>query len=408
MLAAVATYNVVRIFPFPREIRFLEILILIFLYLKLSVRIGSIEINRVNQFFVFFSILAVSSIFLTGSISLERLQEVYIRVVPFIFFIVAAQIGVSEEYLKKGAKFFAIVLIANILVAVFYQLPFYGYHEDNINGFYEDAHMFGNFLALFSVVLFYDYLANHRNINLFISFSLLIFSIYPLNGKVIVLNVIAICMLYINHVLTKWKIVNKILLSFTVVLVISFSYIQVNNYLLYKSGLRIDETIDYGVNNLGPFVAWPIAWNATTSSFQSTLIGLGVGEYGWILASREVMDGKGSLYAQMFELEFSFNNRFNSGFLFRTNTWTSLLAEFGLLGFISFIAALAFIVKVVIKAKARSRFERNMKVTFYTLLVIIVFQGLFTPFSNWSESILTFPMMFIAAHFVRDSSYPKP
>jgi hypothetical protein len=85
--------------------------------------------------------------------------------------------------------------------------------------------------------------------------------------------------------------------------------------------------------------------------------------------------------------------------MMRTNTWSNLLAEFGLLGFILFFALLCQIVSAVKIARVNTRFDATIKVFFYLLLVAALYQGLFTPYTNWEQTIIVYPMMAIAAYF---------
>ena len=155
----------------------------------------------------------------------------------------------------------------------------------------------------------------------------------------------------------------------------------------------------FGIENIGPVKAWPMAVHEIEESPSSFLFGLGAGEYGWIAASRNVVEGKGSVHSKLFEFEFSNENLNNAGYLFRTNTWSSLLAEYGLFGFFIFIWILLSVVRGVQQYKTPDRLGRNLKFAFYFILVIVVYQGFFTPYSNWSESVLMFPIMYLAAYF---------
>ena len=186
------------------------------------------------------------------------------------------------------------------------------------------------------------------------------------------------------------------LLFFFVVIVLSF---KVNKFLQEDSGERLEIALNYGLPNLGPVVAWPIAFNEIINSPVASLIGVGSGQYGWIAAGREVTEGRGSVHSNQFDIEFSIENTNNAGFLFRTNTWSSLLAEYGIVGFLIFLFLIMLIVKGVKRAIPQNRVEANLRIAFFAIIGLVLFQGLFTPYSNWSESVLMFPAMFIASYF---------
>ena len=394
------TYNYANIFSFPREVRIIELLILIVLYLKLLGKSVSKEISKINIYLIVFTIISLLSLFFNGTFSLSGVQEIYIRIVPFIFFVIAVKIGVSERDLKRAISIFSFVLILSTVFAIFYQIPFFGFHEDSITGFFSDAHVFGTILGIISIVCFIDYINYGYRFSAIFSFTILLFTSYPKNEKIVALNVLAIITLLLFHILSQLSSLKKYLVISTLFISLLFFYPYAENYLLGPdSNSRYISLVEFGIESFGPIIAWPMAWDAISESIKSSLFGVGAGEYGWITAGRNVAMGAGSKHSKVFDLEFAPDNINNSGFLFRTNTWSSLLAEFGLIGFINFIIIQNLIVIGVSKYKTQSRFEKNIKATFYIILMLIIFQGFFTPYTNWSESVLMFPMMYIAAYF---------
>lgn len=404
MLDYVPTYDVAHIFPFPREIRFLEVVLLAFCYLQL-LSIRSTTINDVTRSVLVFVLVSVGGIIGVG-IERTTIQEVYIRLAPFLVYICAAKLGVEEEDLKKVLKRFSWVLGISIGMAVAYQIPYYGYYEDNVHGFFSDAHVFANFLSVFSIVLIWYYSKNRTLSALLLSILLLALSVYPKNEKVLVLTIMicATIILFTFHGKLTWA--KGIAVGTTILALGLFSLKSLETYLMDESGLRISQVLDLGLE-VGPISAWPIAWNETTTSMKNFLFGLGPGQYGWIAAGSAVASGAGSPIAQQFDLEFSNDSPINAGFLFRTNTWSSLLAEFGVVGFISFWVSLLLISWKVFRSHPINGFQRSMKSAYFAISTIVIFQGFFTPYSNWSESVLTFPMMYIAAFFTRPMTLTK-
>jgi hypothetical protein len=400
MLDNVPTYKIVRIFTIPRATRLIELLLLFFLFAlsfttKMSKRVFVVSICTVA--FLFLSILNLT---LRRNLNFDAIQDIYIRIAPFLLFTILSQGRIADKNeLLYFVKFFNTVLIINLLVFLFYQFPT-GNFEDHYAGFFEDAHLFCNVLLIFSTVLFYDYLRNKKKTSLVFAVGLLGVSLFPSNEKVIALALVLIGCMYLWYFLKKLQIIGKIsLIIFLLVLVYpAFKYIQnKNGGEMWKRAEIMFNT--FGIENIGPVKAWPMAVHEIEESPYSFLFGLGAGEYGWIAASRNVVEGKGSVHSKLFEFEFSNENLNNAGYLFRTNTWSSLLAEYGLFGFFIFIWILLSVVRGVQQYKTPDRLGRNLKFAFYFILVIVVYQGFFTPYSNWSESVLMFPIMYLAAYF---------
>ena len=400
MLEGVGTYGIVHLFPIPRELRIIELGFLLFLFVlafttKMPKRVFLISICA-----VLYLLLSLFNLAIRGNLNFVGVQDIYIRVVPFLLFTILAQGRVADrKELVHFVRFFSIVIIVNILVFLFLQLPT-GDHEDHFAGLFEDSHLFCNVLLVFSATLFYDFLKTKKKSNLVFSIGLLFISLFPSNEKVIALTVLLLALLYLRHLLRKQKIIGKvsIILSILVLTFVAFKYVQKKDggELWVRAQMMYDM---FGIENIGPVIAWPMAFHEIQESTFSLFFGLGAGEYGWIAASRNVMEGKGSVHSKLFEFEFSNENLNNAGYLFRTNTWSSLLAEYGLFGFLIFVWVLFSIIRGVRQFVTHDRLENNLKFAFYFILIIVIYQGFFTPYSNWSVSALMFPAMYLAAYF---------
>jgi hypothetical protein len=57
------------------------------------------------------------------------------------------------------------------------------------------------------------------------------------------------------------------------------------------------------------------------------------------------------------------------------------------------------VIKGVRLYQTEDRLECNLKMAFLIIILIVVYQGFFTPYSNWSVSVLMFPAMYLAAYF---------
>jgi hypothetical protein len=410
MNEAAPTYNLLRLFPIPQPVRLLELVILTLFFILSLTRKMNAKVLIVNLCVISYVLLGVANLTVNGNLSLAGIQDIYIRVVPFLFFSVVVQGGEPDEKeIRYVLRFFHVVMLINIAIELFLQIPFYGDHEDHITGFFEDAHAFCNYLLVYSVVLFQDYLNYKELKSLLLSLVLLVLSIFPSNEKVIALCILIIGGMLLFHVISRAKgfflKVAVVLTIITVTAVSAFLVIKTKGGDLWA---RADVAINtIGIENIGPVVAWPIALEKIGERPAYAFWGVGAGEYGWIAASRKVAEGKGSEHSRMFEFEFSDNNINNAGFLFRSNTWSSLLAEYGIVGFLLFMIALWLIFEGVWSYVAKSRLEKNLKMVFYLILIMVIFQGFFSPYSNWSSATLIFPMMYFAALFHNKAANEK-
>jgi hypothetical protein len=402
MSEAVPTYKWVHLFPIPQPVRIFELLLVTFLYVLALTTKMTKKVLLVNLCILIYLGVSIFSAISNSGLTLSIIQEIYIRLVPFLFFVVIVQgKAITRSELLFVIKFFSIVLTINLLVAICYQIPFYGYYEDNINGLFEDAHLFGNVLAVFSLVFFYDFMKHKRKTSFFFSIGLLLISFFPSNEKVVFLNLVLIVVMLICYLIKQSRSLLKkiaVISSLLIAAILVLLYVQKKNG--HELWLRADVLVNtFGIENIGPVKAWPMAFNEMTGSVTNFLYGVGPGQYGWIAAGRAVAEGKGSVHSKIFEFEFSSDNVNNAGFLFRTNTWSSLLAEYGAIGFIVFIVALLLIIRGIKKYKTEDRLEADVKMIIYIIFLLVIYQGFFTPYSNWSMSVLMFPAMFFAAYF---------
>jgi O-antigen ligase len=81
-----------------------------------------------------------------------------------------------------------------------------------------------------------------------------------------------------------------------------------------------------------------------------------------------------------------------------TNTWSTLLAEFGLVGFGVFGAALGRVVPPIYRWNPPPGFDRRAQTLFFVMFSLVLWQGSFTPYTNWAEPVLVYPMMVVAAY----------
>jgi hypothetical protein len=343
--------------------------------------------------------VAIILVVFAGALGADNFQDLYLRVLPFVGYVIFGAHGVDRDDVRAMLRFYVIATLVSVAMALGYQIPFHGDNEDFITGFYSDAHLFGALVAIVSVGFLSEFVETRRLRFLGAAGALFLFSFFPKNEKVVLFNGAWFGLIFVTEWLIKQRAAVKIAFVVAFAAMVALGYQQIDQFFVEKSGLRFEAFLNYGASNAGPIRAWPIALEQLAGSTVRWLFGLGAGEFGWIASFRAVSGGGGSQAAQIFSFEFSFDNPNSSGFLFRTNTWSSLLAEFGVLGFVVFLAALAVIASHMLRARCVDRFERTLVRVFFFTLGCIVFQGLFTPFTNWGEATLMLPMMYIAAFF---------
>ena len=397
----VPSYKFVHLFPIPAFVRGVELALLVFLYLlSLTTKMNK-RILLFNVSILAFIGLSILNLVWHGNLRGASIQDLYIRLAPLLFFAILVPASrADKKELRFFVQFFIGTLLLNILVSVFYQIPLHGDHEDHIPGIMEDAHAYCNYLLVFFIVLLYDYLRTKKLSSLALSLFFLVLTVFPRNEKAIGFTILVAGILVLQHILKKTKgLFLKLAIVGTLLLATGIGTVT-----LVKNRpdiwARADLAINYiGLENVGPIQAWPMAVNEIQSGPMPMLIGLGAGEYGWIAAGRDVSEGNGRKHSRQFDFEFTFGSVDNAGFMFRTNTWSSLLAEFGMLGTLLFLVPVWIMTKKVWKHQPENRLEANMRMAFLIILLLVVFQGFFTPYSNWSSPTLVFPMAYLAAYF---------
>jgi hypothetical protein len=329
-------------------------------------------------------------------------QGVFLYLGPFLFYLIAGTTDLRMKHMKFIFFFYTCLVFFNVALACSVQLPLYRAPGDWIYGAFSDAHVFGSFIAIFSLVYFYLYLTKEGVRYLCMSFALLLFSYYPSNEKMMLLNSIGIALFYFAHAINL-RAPKRIIFGVAILIALGLCS---SRYIAEleageEGGVRIGQVLDLGFAEFGPIHAWSMAVSSVSDSTMHFFFGVGPGRYGGIAAARLMLEGgtPSAFSQQEFYQDLVSGENVAGAFMMRTNTWSNLLAEFGLLGFILFFALLFQIVSAVNVTKVHTRFDATMKVFFYLLLVAALYQGLFTPYTNWEQTIIVYPMMTIAAYF---------
>jgi hypothetical protein len=146
--------------------------------------------------------------------------------------------------------------------------------------------------------------------------------------------------------------------------------------------------------------SWELAWTALSDSPRFFLLGLGPGNYAGVAAARTALN-RGALYEAL-----SVHARATllatagatGAAAWVTNSWANLVTEFGALGTLWFVFAVTLIVIPIFTWKPPDDFGHLARLTFFVGLLSVLWQGSVTPYTNWAEPVLMYPLMMLAAY----------
>lgn len=396
-----AAYSWLRI---PRETRLLEAGLLLAVFAILQPRLMRSRIRDLNWLLWVLISTSAIAIWLTPTYLPAQLQGIYVYVAPFLIFAVAWEASPTRRLLGRLIALFCACTAVSIAVGLFVQFPAVGAKGDWVHGFFSDAHVFGSFLAIGSCVAFSVFLEEGGIGYLLGAGALLVVSYFPANEKVIIFNV-----LWCGGVLA-WRLVTHprgwrgwaaTTAASLLVLVVAFGRASGSEPLL-----RFNLLEGHTLSELGPARAWVHSWSAIADSPIALVIGLGPGNYAGLAAARAIQERPNNLkLLSMAAREVLLEEPGEGGAVaWVTNTWSNLLAEFGLLGFGVFALALCRLVLPLCRWKPPPGFDRRAQILFFVMLGVILWQGCVSPYTNWAEPVLVYPMMAVAAYCHRVSS----
>lgn len=398
------TFKYLNILNLSNNIRVLEFFLFVVLYFFILISNKTVNNLKLQLLLLIFILLGILNPSFSSNISIEKFYDLYLRISPFIVFIIASQIKIDFKDIIKIIKINFLFLLISIIIALIIQVPiFYRPYldpssGDYVHGIYSDSHLFGTFLTIGSISYFYKYMEKKKKNFIIYSISLFLISILSANEKMIILNLALLPIIFFYFKLRHKKKTNLFRnIIFAIFLITILIYIS--NYIINEGFLRINQLINYSIEDFGPVTAWLLTFYLITQSLSNFLFGVGVGEYGWFGALLSLSNNNLTKYNMLFYDEFLSNSILSGAFAFKTNTWSSLLAEFGIIGLFCFIIILVIVIKNVPINKIEHPDDEFIAVLFYLILISVIYQGFFTPYTNWSEATLTFPMMTIAAYF---------
>jgi hypothetical protein len=401
---ASAAYAWLRV---PREARLLEVGIVFAAVAVLQPRIWRSRIRDLNWLLLTFISTSLLAVWLAPTYLPAQLQGIYIYVAPLLIFVVAWECEPTRRLLRLLLGLFAAWTALSIAVAMFVQVPEAGAKGDWIHGYFSDAHAFGSFLAIGSCAAFGTFLERGGIGYGLVAGALLLVSYFPANEKVIVFNVLWCGGVLARRLITHprgwrgWAATVAIGLLVPVVVFVRPSDGEPLLRLNLVQGRRLSE--------LGVVRSWARAWEAITDSPVEAVIGLGPGNYAGLAAARAVQERPDILNRlPRTAREILVQERDEAGTVnSETNTWSNLLAEFGLFGFGVFGVALGLVVLPIYRWNAPPGFDRFAQTLFFVMLGVVFWQGCFTPYTNWADQALSYPMMVVAAYCHRALAVPS-
>jgi hypothetical protein len=389
-------------FSIPREARLLETAILLAAFALLQPRLLRSRIRFIDGLILAFIAASLLGIWRMPTSLSSQFQGVYVHVAPFLIFSLAWEASLPRRLITGFIAGFGACVVASLAVGLLVQLPAMGVKGDWVHGYFGDAHVFGTFLAVGSCTLFSLFL-KEGNVGFALgSAALLAASYFPANEKVIIFNALWIGAATAWRLLTHpagwrgWAAAAAIAAGAAGVAAAGTPDGEVL--------IRTDLLRGRDVTEFGPVKAWIYAWEAVEESPLTMVVGLGPGNFAGLAAVRAAEERPASLSAFSRAAREVLDQRPVAGMAWVSNTWSNLLAEFGFLGSTIFVAILGAIVVPIWFWKTTTTHDGRIRILFFAMLAVIVWQGAASVYTNWAEAVLVFPTMVVGAYCYRGGS----
>ena len=382
----------------PRAMRVLEAGLVAMAFVLLQPLLARSRFRTLNALLWLLMATAVIGALWTPTDFLAQVQGIYVYVAPFLVFLVAWMASPDRLLVARLTRLLSGYVVLSIGVALLVQLPEAGTKGDLIHGFFSDAHMFGSFLAIGSCVAFVRFLEAGGLPTIAVAGVLLAISYYPANEKVIIFNVAFWAVVLAKRLLLHPRGRRGLAVAAAIVpLAVALS--------LGRGGdaeplIRAQLLSERKLTEIGPVRSMILSWRVVSASPVELAIGLGPGNYAGLAAATAAQaSSRGLMRLSRAARNVLLEDPGEAGAIaWATNTWSNLLAEFGLVGFGIFAAALVRVTLPIYRWRAVDRFDSLVRSAFLATLSVVVWQGCFTPYTNWSEPALVYPMMVLAAY----------
>jgi hypothetical protein len=383
----------------PRASRVIEAVMLVTLFVWCHPRLARSRLGDFAVLVWMFVLSALVSVALAPTSLVSQFQGIYVYVAPLLLFGWAAAVGPTPRLLTRLITILSAYLALCVAVALFIQLPVVRTKSDLIHGLFSDAHALGAFLAIFSCVAFSRFMAVGGVLRLLLAVALLLVSYFPSNEKMIAFNLAwwagAVVWRLIRHPASRRG------LTIAAAACVFVWWVAVVRTDYITDWIRVDEVTDRQVLEQGPIQAWVRSASIVLGSPSALLVGIGPGNYAGIAAARAIKEDPAryravSQPALAALLDASAEQKGAIGL--QANTWSNLLAEFGVIGSFLFGLALFRLSWPVLRWHPGNRRDALARTVFIAGLGAILWQGCITPYTNWAEPVLVYPLMFVAAY----------
>ena len=390
----------------PRALRVVEALALMAAFVALQPTVSRSRQRGLNTMTWVFIGIAIVGVCLTPTGFVSQFQGIYAYLAPILLFMCAWLVRPDQRWLGQFILLFVAYVAINIPVAMLVQLPPVGLKGDHVHGFFSDAHVFGAFLAVGSCVAFTRFIEAGGVRLLLLAGFLFFVSYYPANEKMIIFNM-AWCGAVLAMRLLRRPTGRRglaVLAGSVVLATVTVSSATGDDW--FRLGLLKGR----GLTEQDRYRSWSLAWRALDLSPVRLLVGLGPANFAGLAAVRAALTDPRALKvltptARQTLLE---EPGLEGGLGWSTNTWANLFAEFGVLGLLTFGLLLWGLSYPVWRWRPARPIDRVAQLLFFAMFGAVLWQGAITVYSNWSDPILAYPLMAIAAYCHRAAALQSP
>jgi hypothetical protein len=382
----------------PRSSRVIEAVLLIGLFLVSQPRLVRARLGDFSVLVSMFLVGALVSIELTPTWLESQLQGTYVYAAPLLLFGWAVSVRPTRRLLDRLLGIFSVYLGISIAVALLVQLPVVRVKSDFIHGLFSDAHVLGAMLATFSCVAFSRFMAVGGVRLLVLSVALFLVSYYPANEKMIAFNLAwwagALAWRLVKHPRSRRGLIVASAACAAVL------WVAVARAEYVSDWFRVSDVTSRSTFELGPFQAWVRAGYVVLDSPSTLIAGIGPGNFAGVAAARALEDDpvRYRALSERAAMTLLDAEKDVTALGWVANTWSNLLAEFGLLGLLLFAFALRRFSWPIVRWRPVTRYDAVARTVFLSGFGAIVWQGFITPYTNWSEPVLVYPAMVVAAY----------
>jgi hypothetical protein len=382
----------------PRASRVIEAVLLIGLFLASQPRLVRARLGDFSVLVSMFLLGALVSIELTPTWLESQLQGTYVYAAPLLLFGWAVSVRPTRPLVNRLIGIFSVYLGISIAVALLVQYPVLRTKSDYIHGLFSDAHAFGSVLAIVSCVAFSRFLAVGGVRLLLLSVALFLVSYYPANEKMIAFNLAwwagALAWRLVKHPRSRRGLVIGSAACAAVL------WVAVARADYVGEWFRVSDVTSRSMFELGPFQAWARAGYVVADSPSALIAGIGPGNFAGVAAARALEDDPVRYRALSERAASTLRDAEKdvTALGWVANTWSNLLAEFGVLGFLLFAFALKRFSWPILRWRPATRYDAVVRTVFLAGFGSTIYQGFITPYTNWSEPVLVYPVMVVAAY----------